>query len=122
MKDVNFAVVAGTATAGATFGTTSDGTPVANVRMVVVTERIEAGAVVAQRDYFNCSYYAADARELFGGVEAGDRLCLVGRLRSGRTVGADGSHAYHATLVASAASIYGKRGESHGTDNGKNGD
>lgn len=121
MKDVNLAVVAGTATAAATFGTTSDGTPVANVRMVVVTERAEAGAAVAQRDYFNCSYYAADARELFGGIGAGDRLCLVGRVRSGRTVGADGSRAYHATLVASAASIHGKEGEGHETDNGGNG-
>ena len=123
MRDANLAVVSGTVTAEPSFGETSGGTPVANVRVVSATERVEDGAAIAQRDYFNCSYYAPDARERFAGVAPGDRVCLVGRIRSGRTVGADGSSAYHATLVASAVDIEkdGRKGEGHGTDGSGNG-
>lgn len=115
---MNLAVVSGIATAPPTYGTTAAGTPVANVRVAVVTERDEGGSTVSQRDYFNCSYYAEDARERFEGIAPGDRVSLIGRLRSGRTVGADGSRAYHATLVAASVNVDRAKGkgEGHGID------
>lgn len=123
MRDENLAVVSGTVTAEPTFGATGGGVPVANVRVVAVTERDDGSSAAPQRDYFNCSYYAPDAPERFAGVAPGDRVCLVGRIRSRRSVGADGSSAYHATLVASAVSIEsdGRKGEGDGTDGSGNG-